>query len=134
MTVMLNEKRVKHMVKLASYEDKGGREEMKISSYFRKDYVSFNVLASLLWVTLGYISLVALLCFSMMGDLVENMSFRNMVLLIVTIAAVYVFLLLVYGVGAVRFYKKKHQAAKHGVKKYIRDLEILERMYEREDA
>ena len=50
-TIMLNEKRVKHMVKLASYEEKGGTEEIKISSYFRKDYVSFNVLVSLLWVT-----------------------------------------------------------------------------------
>jgi uncharacterized membrane protein len=131
---MLNEKRVKHMVKLASYEEKGGTEDIKISSYFKKDYVSFNVLVSLLWVTLGYVSLVALVCFSIMQNLVENMSFRNMILLIATIVAVYVFLLLVYGVGAVRFYKKRHQAAKHGVKKYIRDLEVLEKMYEREDA
>lgn len=131
---MLNEKRVKHMIKLASYEEKGGTEEMKISSYFRKDYVSFNVLVSLLWVTLGYVSLVALVCFSIMQNLVENMSFGNMILLITTIVAVYVLLLLVYGVGAVRFYKKKHQTAKHGVKKYIRDLEVLEKMYEREDA
>ena len=133
-TIMLNEKRVKHMVKLASYEDKGGREEMKISSYFRKDYVSFNVLASLLWVTLGYISLVALLFFSMMGDMVENMSFRNGILLIGVVVAVYALLLLFYGVGAVRFYRKKYRAAKHGVKRYIRDLEILEKMYEREEA
>ena len=131
---MLNEKRVKHMVKLASYEEKGGTEEIKISSYFRKDYVSFNVLVSLLWVTLGYVSLVALICFAIVEKLVENMSFTNMILLIVTIVAIYVFLLLVYGVGAVRFYKKKHQAAKQGVKKYVRDLEILEKMYEREEA
>ena len=124
---MLNEKRVKHMVKLASYEEKGGTEEIKISSYFRKDYVSFNVLVSLLWVTLGYVSLVALICFAIMEKLVENMSFTNMVLLIITIVAGYLFTLL-------RFYKKKHQKASHGVKKYIRDLEVLEKMYEREEA
>ena len=39
---MLNERRVKHMVKLASYESKRGKEDMKINSYFKKDYVSFN--------------------------------------------------------------------------------------------
>lgn len=131
---MLNEKRVKHMVKLASYEEKGGTEEIKISSYFRKDYVSFNVLVSLLWVTLGYLSLVALICFAIMEKFVENMSFTNMVLLIVTIVAGYLFTLLGYGAGALRFYKKKHQKASHGVKKYIRDLEVLEKMYEREEA
>ena len=131
---MLNEKRVKHMVKLASYETNGGTQEMKISSYFRKDYVSFNVLASLLWVTLGYLSLVALIFFSMMKDLVVNMSFKDGLLLVIIVVVVYVLLVLVYGVGAVRFYKKKHQKAKHNVKKYIRDLEILEKMYEREEA
>lgn len=131
---MLNEKRVKHMVKLASYEEKGGTEDIKISSYFKKDYVSFNVIVTLLWLTLGYLSLVALVCFATMKELVENMSFTNMMLLIVIIAALYVFLMLVYGVCAVRYYKKKHQKAQQGVKRYIKDLEYLEKMYESEDA
>lgn len=131
---MLNEKRVKHMVKLASYENKRGTEEMKISSFFRKDYVSYNVLVSLLWVTLGYLLLIGLLGLAFLKKIVENMSFAGMVALIVTIVLGYLLCLASYGVGAVRLYKKKHQIAKTGVKKYIRDLEILEKMYEREEA
>ena len=30
---MLNEERVKHMIKLADYETKGGKEEQKITSF-----------------------------------------------------------------------------------------------------
>ena len=37
---MLNEERVKHMIKLADYETKGGKEEQKITSFYKKDYIS----------------------------------------------------------------------------------------------
>ena len=39
---MLNEERVKLMVQLASYEQKEGKEDFKVSSYYKKDYVSFQ--------------------------------------------------------------------------------------------
>ncbi len=131
---MLNEKRVKHMVKLASYDAKNGADEIKINSFFKKDYVSYNVLITLIWITLGYLSFAGLLCLTFMEKILENLSFANIVMLVVSVVAGYLFVLIVYGVGAVRFYKKKHQAAKNGVKRYVRDLEILERMYEREEA
>ena len=131
---MLNEKRVKHMIRLASFEQNMGKEDSKIDSYYKKTYVGFNVMISLLWITLGYVALVGIIFLTYMEKLVENMSFTNMVLLIITIVAGYLFTLLGYGAGALRFYKKKHQKASHGVKKYIRDLEVLEKMYEREEA
>lgn len=131
---MLNEKRVKHMVKLASYEEKNGAEEIKISSFFKKDYVSYNVLITLLWITLGYLSFAGLLFLALMQKMVENLAFSSIVTLVVAVVAGYIFILIVYGIGAARFYKKKHQAARNGAKRYLRDLEILERMYEREEA
>ena len=131
---MLNEKRVKHMVKLASYENKRGSEEIKIYSYFRKDYVAYNVLISLIWITLGYLSFAGLLCLMFMENILANLTFSNSVTLIAAIVVGYLLALILYGVGAARFYKMKHQKARHGVKRYIKDLEILERMYEREEA
>lgn len=131
---MLNEKRVKHMVKLASYESRNGTEEIKISSYFRKDYVSYNVLISLVWTTLGYISLVAILCLSYMQKIVEDLSFSSIVTVVIVIVVGYILSLIMYGVIAARHYKKKHLTAKNNVKKYLHNLDILEKMYEREEA
>ena len=34
---MLNEERVKMMIKLASYEEGQGKEDFKVNSYYRKD-------------------------------------------------------------------------------------------------
>lgn len=41
---MLNEERVKMMIKLASYEEGQGKEDFKVNSYYRKDYVSFRTI------------------------------------------------------------------------------------------
>ena len=39
---MLNEERVKLMVQLASYEQKEGKEDFKVSSYYKKDYCELS--------------------------------------------------------------------------------------------
>lgn len=131
---MLNERRVKHMVKLASYESKKGSEEIKISSFFKKDYVNFSVVISLLWVTLGYFSLAGLICLALMERIVENVTFWSAVTVIAVLVLGYLLSLLFYGKAAARSYKKKYQAAKTGVRRYVRDLDILEKMYESEEA
>lgn len=51
---MLNEERVKMMIKLASYEEGQGKEDFKVNSYYRKDYVSFRTIVTLIWTTIGY--------------------------------------------------------------------------------
>ena len=50
---MLNEERVKMMIKLASYEEGQGKEDFKVNSYYRKDYVSFRTIVTLIWTTIG---------------------------------------------------------------------------------
>ena len=40
---MLDERKVKLMTKLALYEETYGKEDFKISSYYRKDYASLHV-------------------------------------------------------------------------------------------
>ena len=40
---MLDERKVKLMIKLALYEETHGKEDFKISSYYRKDYASLHL-------------------------------------------------------------------------------------------
>ena len=50
---MLDEQKIKLMTKLAFYEKTQGKEDFKISEYYRKDYTSLHVICSILWVTVG---------------------------------------------------------------------------------
>ena len=70
MTIMLNENRVKHMVKLAMYEHKEGVQEIKTSSFYKKDYISFNMLWSIVWATIAYVILLVLIFIAKMEKMV----------------------------------------------------------------
>ncbi len=129
---MLNEKRVKHMVKLASYESKNGAEEFKISSYFRGDYISFNVLCSMLWATVGYIVIVALLGLAYMDAILEGLTFERGMFMIAALFVGYVLLLIAYGVISYFHYKKKHLIARGRMKRLAQGLEVLEKLYDSE--
>ena len=77
---MLNEKRVKHMIRLASFEQNMGKEDSKIDSYYKKTYVGFNVMISLLWITLGYVALVGIIFLTYMEKLVEDLTMSTIII------------------------------------------------------
>ena len=43
------------MTKAAVYEKEHAEEDVKISSYYKKDYASLNTWITLIWVTVGYV-------------------------------------------------------------------------------
>lgn len=131
---MLNEKRVKHMVKLALYETKNGKEEIKASGFYKKDYVGVNVLRTVVWMTIGYVFLTALLLLSFAHMLIEDITMMKGIFLIVFIVVLYVGLLITYIFASKRFYKEKHKRAYYQVKDFKKNLEELETMYEKEDV
>ena len=48
------------MTKMAAYENRQGKKDMPINSYFRGDYISFQVLKSALYATVGFALAVAM--------------------------------------------------------------------------
>ena len=131
---MLNEERVKRMAKLALYETKGGSEEIKISSYFKKDYISINVWFSILWMTVAYVVFLALLGVAFMNLLMESMTMTLLIAIVVGSVVLYIALLITYIVLTRKLYKKRHARAYHRVKKFKQELEELEALYEKEDG
>lgn len=131
---MLNEERVKHMTKLAFYETKGGSDDMKVSFYFKKDYIGFNTFWSILWMTIAYIALVLIVVVTCMSGVLDTLSSKQLMAIIVSFLGIYLILLIAYVSYAKNIYKRKHARAYHRVKKFKEDLEQLEKMYEKEDG
>lgn len=130
---MLNEERVKHMIKLADYETKGGKEELKISSYFKKDYISMNTMWTLLWMTVAYALVVATVWLALRELVTIELNQIQVLSLVILIATIYLALFITYLVKARRYYKRKHARAYHRVKKFKENLMVLEKIYEKED-
>ncbi len=125
---MVDKRKVRLMTKAAIYEKRYGKEDIKITGYYRKDYSSLNTWITLIWVTVGFCLLAALLFLAGGEDLLEGITFLTILLLAAITLGLYLALLIVYGIGAGSFYRKKHIRAKHRMKRYIRTLSRLEKM------
>ena len=60
---MLNEERIKLMTKMASYEANEGKRNVSIGSYFRGDYISLQVIKSIINATIAFAICFALFVF-----------------------------------------------------------------------
>lgn len=129
---MLDEKKVKLMTRLAFYEQTQGKEDFKVSAYYRKDYASLHTICSIIWVTVGYICAVGLIFLAGMDNFLSSMSFGMMFLMLGILVLVYLFLLILYGVIASHIFNKKHRESRQRVKKYNHDLTRLLKLYEKE--
>lgn len=130
---MLNEERVKHMVKLAFYETTDGKEELKAGSYYKKDYINYHVLWSVLWLTIAYTILLVLLAITYISVLAEQASALTITLIACAALVIYIALLITYITVTRKIYKKKHARAYHRVKKFRQDLVELEMLYKKEE-
>ena len=128
---MLDVKRIRLMARMAQYEKNDIRKDMKISTYYKKDYVSLNTLITILWMTVGYGILAALLAVCFMDELMENLTITKVTYLGVGVGGGYIALLIIYIICANVFYRGRHNRAKQRVRKYYRDLSRLGKMEEK---
>ena len=130
---MLDEKKIKLMTRMASYEANQGKEDLAVSAYYRKDYTSLHTLFSFFWGTLGYVCLIGLLVLGSFDFLMEHLT-MGMFFTLGTIAVLgYFVIIVIYVVAANRFYNKKHIEARTRIKKFNYNITRLLKIYEKEN-
>lgn len=116
------------MTRAAIYEKKYGEEDIKITDYYQKDYSSLNTWVTLIWITVGFFLVAALFFLAGGESMLEGITIMKLLILAAIILGSYLSLLIIYGIGAGSFYRKKHIRAKQRMKRYMRDLSRLEKM------
>lgn len=129
---MLDENRVKLMTRLALYEQTEGKEDFKISEYYKSDYIGMHVICSILWVTVGYVCAGVLVVLAGLEDLMAKMSMGLLVTLLIGAVVGYFVTVIVFAVVTRHIYNKKHQDARQRVKLFNHDLIKLLKLYEKE--
>ena len=129
---MLDRSKVKLMTKLALYEQTQGKEDFKISEYYRKDYVGLHSICSFLWVTVGYICVWMLILLAGFDLIVGHMSLLLMLIMMLVAVVGYVVILAIYAGVTSHVYNQKHKDARQRVTMYNHDLIKLLKLYEKE--
>ena len=131
---MINEEKVILMTQASLYENKEKKRNLKITRYFRHDYISVQLLAGWFFVTLCFLLAAVLWGACHMEYLMENlhkMDIQSFGLLVLAfyVVTVVVYLSVLYGVSSYRYSR-----AKRSVSEYMQTLQKISDIYEKEDS
>ena len=131
---MVNMRKVRLMTKLAIYEKKEGKEDIKLGKYFRRDYVRLKVLHNIVAVTLGYILVLAMVVAYRMEYLIKEAVTLDYIGIGKTVLGVYIIVVTVYTMAAMVGYGLYYDYSRKKLAKYFRMLRRLRSLYQEEDG
>ncbi len=131
---MIDNSKVRIMTRMSIYERHEGKEDLKFNKFFKSDYARLQVLKTLVWVTIGYLIVVALVALYKLEYLIDNALTLDYPDMGKTILAYYIVVLAVYLIGALVGYSLKYQFSRKRLKNYYRLLKSLKEIYSEEDS
>lgn len=127
---MLNEEKIRIMTRAAIYENGKGKEDIKINTYGGSDYVRFNILKTLIGVTVGVVLIFGLYAVYNMDYFMANMMKLDLLKLGRTLLVIYLIILAVYTAVSIIVYQRRYAAAGKRLKFYNEELEMIEEIAE----
>ncbi len=116
------------MTRMAAYEEHEGKKDIAISGYFRGDYISFQLLKSAIYATVGFALAVAMYVLYNMETFLEDFYKMDMVEFLKDILSKYILVISVYLVISYFVYSYRYHKAKKHVKQYNQLLRTLMQM------
>ncbi len=131
---MLNNRKIRLMSRLAWYEKKEGKGDIKLSTYYKTDYVRLNILKTVIAVTFGYLMILAMITLYQSEYLIANAVNLNYKQIGMTILGIYLVILIVYIVCSAIGYAFYYDSSRKKLAKYFRMLRRLRMIYREEDG
>lgn len=128
MYVMLNEKKIKLMTKIAIREKNDGKEIRIATDCFKTDYVTLQMVYTAVTTTIGFLILLALYVLGHLEELFMNSGTIEYYALVESVATKYVVCLFVFLLISFFYYTHKYDRAFAKVKSDYADLKSLSKM------
>lgn len=126
---MMNQERVREMVKLAACEKQNEKEHKIAMQYFRSDFTARHLLKAFFCVTAVYALLLLSWCTYHLDTLVEHLDTIDLIGLGKNVLAIYLIFVVVYLILVDIYANLYYAKCKRGMKRYYRNLRRLERLY-----
>ena len=131
---MLNEEKVILMTKMAAFIDREGKKNDAINSYFRSDYVGYNIIKSIISATIVYAIFLATYALCKFEEVLSNIYNTENLLSVGRKWLIYYLLLVgVYSLATYVIYSIRYTKMRKSMKAYYSNLKKLARMYEKKD-
>lgn len=129
---MLNDRKVRLMTKLAMYEGKEGKQDIKLSKYYKTDYARLQVLKTGITVTFAYILLLAMYVLYNLEYFIEDAVIIEWAELGKKALGIYLAIMTVYLIFTLVGFSIRYSISRKKLSKYFRMLRKLRTMYREE--
>lgn len=126
---MLNEERTKLMTKMSILEQKNGKEWMKIGNYYRRDYISIQMLKTFFATTVSFLLITGLIVLYKMDFIFKNLNKLQITLLAQIVLVSFVCYSIIFQMIAYWVYAVRYRKAKRHLKSFKENIEKLADMY-----
>ena len=129
---MLNEERVVLMTKMASYEAHEGEKCLAIGSYFRNDYIGWQVLKSIISATIAFVVVFAMYIFYDFEVFMTDIYKMDLLEFAKNVLFYYLGTVGAYALVSYVVYTVRYSRARKSLRAYHMNLHRLSNMYRSE--
>lgn len=125
---------MRQMIKLAVYDENKSMSEKKPAQYFRKDYLTLEMIKSFFCGTLAYAIVVILGAVYLFGNGAGNISTVNFIRILILTIVLYAVFLGIYLVLTYSIYSARYEKGRKESREYYHTVKKVNEMYQQEDA
>lgn len=129
---MLNGDKIKIMTKLAIYEQGNGKKDIKISHFYKSDYIRYNILKTIVATTVGILMLMGFVGLYHIEYFISNITEINYRHLATLLLFLYLSVIAGYVILTIVITPIKYKEARKNLIKYNRQLKELNAIYKAE--
>lgn len=126
---MLNPDRIVLMTKMAAYEEGEGKKNMSIGKYFRSDYISVQLMKSVVCGTISFLVGLALYILYNIETFMQDIYKIDLLAFAKQVLTYYAIMIVAYVVISYAIYSYRYAKAKKNLKQYYQNLKKLNSMY-----
>ena len=130
---MINEERLKPMIKMAIFDKNEGKTCKPMIEYQKSDYISLQVLKSFISGSIAYVLLVGMWVLYDTDRTFEMLNASDIVKFLTTILILYGVFLIIYLSSAYLVYRFRYIRGRKLVKNYCKNLKEINQVYKREE-
>lgn len=132
---MVDQEKVRLMARLTIFEESGeGKRALRVSKYFKNDYVRWELIKTILSVTIGYLLILVLIGLYFSEYLIANAVTLDYRALGMKILGCYLILLVVYISIALVGYSYRYGKERKNLVRYYKSLKRLMGIYQKEET
>ncbi len=130
---MISKEKVRQMTKLAAFEEREGKSCHKMTQFFRKDYVSMEMIKSFLTGTIAFAVIVGIWAVYRMEELMNEINKMDIPAFGIQLLMKYLVFMALYLLATYIIYNIRYSKGRRKIRQFYNGLKKISHLYESEN-